>query len=68
LKCYAGSYKFMRGCQLCAVQTVTQYKGTDGQLLKEYQRAQVDIDDYLSGRRRVFVEPINDDDDDRLAA
>ena len=68
MNCYAGSYKFMRGCQLCAVQTVTQYKGTDGQLLKEYQRAQVDIDDYLSGRRRVFVEPINDDDDDRLAA
>ena len=66
--CIRDSYKFMRGCQLCAVQTVTQYKGTDGQLLKEYQRAQVDIDDYLSGRRRVFVEPINDDDDDRLAA
>ena len=68
LKCYAGSYKFMRGCQLCAVQTVTQYKGTDSQLLKEYQRAQVDIDDYLSGRRRVFAEPISDDDEDRLAA
>lgn len=54
MKCYAGSYKFMRGCQLCATQTITQYKGTDAQLLREYRRAQVDIDDYLHGRRRVF--------------
>ncbi|QLQ04908.1 MAG: hypothetical protein HZY76_01495 [Anaerolineae bacterium] len=54
MKCYAGSYKFMRGCQLCATQTITQYKGTDAQLLREYGRAQVDIDDYLHGRRRVF--------------
>ncbi len=70
LKCYAGSYKFMRGCQLCAVQTITQYKGSDSQLLREYQRAQGDIDDYLSGRRRVFVESLADDEDedDRLAA
>ena len=69
LKCYAGSYKFMRGCQLCAVQTITQYKGSDSQLLKEYQRAQVDIDDYLSGRRRVFTESFADDGEaDKLAA
>jgi hypothetical protein len=54
MKCYAGSYKFMRGCQLCATQTITQYKGTDAQLLREYRRAQVDVDDYLHGRRRVF--------------
>ena len=54
LKCYAGSYKFMRGCQLCATQTITQYKGSDAQLLQEYERARVDVDDYLSGRRRVF--------------
>ncbi len=68
LKCYAGSYKFMRGCQACAAQTVAQYRGSDSQLLKEYERAQIDIGDYLSGRRRVFIETLDDSEDDRLAA
>jgi hypothetical protein len=49
VKCHEGSFKYMRGCQVCAVQTVMQYKGTDGDLLVLYQKARRDIDAYLAG-------------------
>ena len=29
VKCHEGSFKYMRGCQLCATQTVMQFKGAD---------------------------------------
>jgi hypothetical protein len=50
LNCYAGSYKFMRGCAACARQTVVQFKGTDEDLVRHFQRAQSEIQAYLEGR------------------
>ena len=58
VKCHEGSFKYMRGCHLCASQTVTQYKGTDEDLLQMYNKARRDVDSYLSG------EPIAVDDED----
>ena len=58
VKCHEGSFKYMRGCQLCATQTVMQFKGTDADLLALYQKARRDIDAYLAG------EPVDDRDDD----
>jgi hypothetical protein len=49
VKCHEGSFKYMRGCQVCAVQTVMQFKGTDEELLVLYQKARQDIDAYLAG-------------------
>ncbi len=49
VKCHEGSFKYMRGCQVCAVQTVMQFKGTDGDLLVLYQKARRDVDAYLAG-------------------
>ncbi len=50
VKCHEGSFKYMRGCQLCATQTVMQFKGTDADLGIQYQTARRDIDAYLSGQ------------------
>lgn len=50
LNCYAGSYKFMRGCAACARQTVAQYKGSDAELLRHFQHAQSEMQAYLEGR------------------
>jgi hypothetical protein len=58
VKCHEGSFKYMRGCHLCASQTVTQYKGTDEDLLQMYGKARRDIDAYLAG------EPISMDDEE----
>ncbi|MEX1019963.1 MAG: hypothetical protein WDZ49_09910 [Litorilinea sp.] len=43
LKCNSNNYKFLRGCYLCATQTVQSYKGTDGELLEMYQRARKEL-------------------------
>jgi hypothetical protein len=53
LTCFSGSYRFMRGCYLCAQQAVARYQGTDEELLQLYERAQHDMNrylDYLEGR------------------
>jgi hypothetical protein len=49
VKCHEGSFKYMRGCQVCAVQTVMQFKGTDEDMLVLYQKARRDVDAYLAG-------------------
>jgi hypothetical protein len=50
VKCHEGSFKYMRGCQLCATQTVMQFKGTDADMLDLYQKARRDLDAYLAGQ------------------
>ncbi len=59
VKCHEGSFKYMRGCQLCATQTIMQFKGADADLLELYGKAQHDIDAYLAG------EPVEIEEDDR---
>ena len=56
VKCHEGSFKYMRGCHLCATQTVMQFKGTDNDLVLLYLKARRDIDSYLSG------EPVQEDE------
>src|SRR5512143_2613111 len=55
VKCHEGSFKYMRGCQVCAVQTVMQFKGTDEDLVALYEKAREDVDAYLAGE---YVEDI----------
>jgi len=56
IKCHEGSFKYMRGCQLCANQSVVQFKGADEDLLALYQRARRDIDAYMAGEPIAVVE------------
>jgi len=50
LKCYSGSYKFMRGCEACALQSIAQFKGEDEELAALYEVALADIEAYLAGK------------------
>jgi hypothetical protein len=59
VKCHEGSFKYMRGCQLCATQTVMQFKGTDADLLELFTRARRDVNAYLAG------EPVDIEEDER---
>lgn len=43
LDCETDSYRAMRGCAMCAAQTLRRHKGTDDELLAEYNRALVDM-------------------------
>ena len=51
LKCYSGSYKFMRGCEACALQSIMQFKGDEEDLLRLYGQAQVELAAYLKDGR-----------------
>jgi hypothetical protein len=50
LNCVSGSYRFMRGCELCAQQTIARFQGTDEELIEEYERAKRDLERYAEGQ------------------
>lgn len=47
LTCETDSYKAMRGCVQCAVQTIRRFKESDDELLEQYKEAQADVIAYL---------------------
>lgn len=47
LECETDSYRAMRGCWLCAVQTLRRYKGSDKELLARYKDALKDVVAYF---------------------
>jgi hypothetical protein len=47
LTCETDSYKAMRGCAQCAIQTIRRFKEGDEDLLQFYQEAQTDVNAYL---------------------
>jgi hypothetical protein len=44
LGCVSGSYRFMRGCELCSQQTIARYQGTDEELIALYHQAKEDLE------------------------
>ena len=60
VKCHEGSFRYMRGCQLCATQTVMQFKGADADLVALYEKARRDVDAYLSGA------PVPEEDEEEI--
>jgi hypothetical protein len=47
LTCHSDSYRAMRGCTVCAQQSVARYKEADDGLVKLYQKAGRDVRLYL---------------------
>lgn len=48
LSCETDSYRAMRGCAACALQTLHRFKGTDQDLLQRFQKSLHDVQAYLS--------------------
>ena len=46
LNCVSGSYRFMRGCELCSLQTISRFQGTDEELVQLHQQAREDLARY----------------------
>jgi hypothetical protein len=44
LGCVSGSYRFMRGCELCSQQTIARYQGTDEELIELFYKAKQDLE------------------------
>ena len=49
LGCETDSFRAMRGCAACALQTVRRYRNRERDLLKLYKAALKDVQDYLTG-------------------
>jgi hypothetical protein len=48
--CVSGSYRFMRGCELCSQQTISRYQGTDEELIAQFHQAREDLANYKEGK------------------
>jgi hypothetical protein len=46
LGCVSGSYRFMRGCELCTQQTISRFQGTDEELIELFHQARYDLARY----------------------
>jgi hypothetical protein len=47
MECETDSYRAMRGCAMCAMQTLRRYKGTDQDLLTRYNQALAEVVTYF---------------------
>jgi hypothetical protein len=56
LNCVSGSYRFMRGCELCAQQTISRYQGTDEELLGLFEQAKDDLAHYIDGQTELVAD------------
>jgi hypothetical protein len=52
LTCETDSYKAMRGCVQCAIQTIRRFKESDGDLITLYKEAQAEVQAYLKESAR----------------
>src|SRR5438270_3787303 len=55
MACETDSYRAMRGCDVCAIQTLRRYKGADRELLRAYQQALADVRRYLTKGEKEIV-------------
>ncbi len=48
LPCETDSYRAMRGCTMCSLQSLRRYKGPDEELLSMYDRALADVRKHMN--------------------
>jgi len=56
MPCETDSYRAMRGCIICTLQTLRRFKGSDDELLRLYQQALQDVRGYLAEPTRIIIE------------
>ena len=47
MTCETDSYRAMRGCTPCALQTLRRFKGSDDELLKRFEKSLAEVQDYI---------------------
>ncbi len=56
LECETDSYRAMRGCDLCAIQTLRRFKGNDCDLIELYHDALATVRENMESREVVTTE------------
>jgi hypothetical protein len=57
LSCETDSYRAMRGCAACAIQTLRRFKGTDRELSRAFHQALDDVRQHLAAYDRTAGAP-----------
>ncbi len=57
LECETDSYRAMRGCKACALQTLRRSKATDEELLTLYDKALHEVRHYASVKQLGTIQP-----------
>jgi len=57
VSCNADSFRAMRGCTQCARQTIRRYRGTDADLVEQFNEAKQDVEKYLQRRGNTADRP-----------
>ncbi len=60
VSCNADSFRAMRGCTQCARQTIRRYRGTDQDLIEQFNDAKQDVEKYLQKRGNSTERPAGD--------
>lgn len=55
MNCETDSYRAMRGCTACTHQTLRRYKGSDGELLKKFNKALSDIRKFGTNNQQFSI-------------
>jgi hypothetical protein len=63
LGCISGSYRFMRGCELCSQQTIARYQGTDEELVALFRKAKADLEGYDEGEGELDADTPEPEED-----
>jgi len=53
MECETDSYRAMRGCAICATQTLRRFKGPDSELIEAYAQALVDVQTFVEGQEEI---------------
>ncbi len=51
ITCSANSFRAMRGCTQCAWQTIRRFRGTDEELVGQFEQSKLEVEQYLSKKR-----------------
>lgn len=52
MTCHADSFRAMRGCTQCAMQTIRRYRGSDEELINLFHEAEIELEKNLPKQAR----------------
>ncbi len=56
--CSADSFRAMRGCTLCARQTVKRFRGTDYEIVEQFRQVRKEVEVYLQRMQDEAENPV----------
>lgn len=59
ISCNSDSFRAMRGCTICAKQTVRRFKGADKDLVEQHRLLQKEVEQFLKGQSENLSGDIN---------